>query len=96
LLATLDIGVVRIRPADGADEVVAAVDGGFLSVSPSPNGEGTAVSVLAEIAVLAGDIDAAAAQRELAEAQGLDPETVPDAKARMRSAEVRLEAVGQL
>jgi len=86
VLAALDAGVVVIRPPDGED-VVAAVSGGFLSVT------GDAVSVLAEAAELAADIDAAEARRELDELGGADPDD-PDAQQRLRMARARVRATG--
>lgn len=66
-----------------AGTIVAAVHGGFLSVT----GEG--VTILAEIAELAGDIDTARAQSSLAKAR--DEGDEPG----VRRAEARLRAVGQ-
>ncbi|MCU1691184.1 MAG: atpC [Frankiales bacterium] len=76
-----DGGTVRILRPGG--EVVAAVHGGFLSVTDQ------GVTVLAEVAELAEDIDAARARSaaERARAEG-------DASA-LRRAESRLRAVGQ-
>ena len=54
-----DNGIVRIEPGDGQQPVVAAVSGGFLSVTND------GVSVLAESAEFADEIDVAAAQRDL-------------------------------
>jgi F-type H+-transporting ATPase subunit epsilon len=54
----VDGGVVTIRTTDG-DEVTAAVHGGFLSVT------GDRVSVLAESAELAHEIDVAQAEEDL-------------------------------
>ena len=73
---------VRIAQTGGAD-VVAAVHGGFLSVSEA------GVTVLAEIAELAEDIDAGRARSSLdsARADGDEPG--------VRRAEARLRAVGQ-
>lgn len=53
-----DNGVVTIRPV-GGDRIVAAVQGGFLSVV------GDKVTVLADYAVLADEVDAAAAESHL-------------------------------
>ena len=75
-------GTVRVMLSDGG-ELVAAVHGGFLSVTD----EG--VTVLAEIAELAGDIDTGRAQAALERARGED-----DAAA-VRRAEGRLLAAGQ-
>jgi F-type H+-transporting ATPase subunit epsilon len=84
VLSVLDESAVLIR-ADGGDTQVAAVDGGFLSVADNQ------VSILAERAELADDIDAGAAQQEVDRAaeEGDDEET---ARAR-RWAEARVSAV---
>ncbi|MCW2776940.1 MAG: synthase epsilon subunit [Frankiales bacterium] len=76
-----DGGTVRILQEGG--EVVAAVSGGFLSVTDG------GVTVLAEVAEMAADIDAnrARAAADRARAEGDD-----DA---LRRAEGRLRAVGQ-
>jgi F-type H+-transporting ATPase subunit epsilon len=58
LLGVLAPGTVEIRPADGP-AMVAAVDGGFLSVANNR------ISVLAERAAMADTIDLAEAQRNL-------------------------------
>ena len=76
-----DGGVVRILQA-GGPEVVAAVHGGFLSVTEQ------GVTVLAEVAELAGDIDASRARSALERAR-----SEGDAAA-LRRAEGRLRAVG--
>lgn len=75
-------GTVRMLMS-GGDEVVAAVHGGFLSVTD----EG--VTVLAEMAELSQDIDAGRAQAALERARGEDD------TAALRRAEGRLRAVGQ-
>ena len=79
-------GVVRIRRESGEDLVVAA-HGGFLSVTER------GVSILAETAELATDIDVERAREALrrAEAAGDDPEALAAA----RRAESRLRAAGQ-
>jgi len=79
-------GVVRIRPESGEDLVVAA-HGGFLSVTER------GVSILAETAELAEDIDVERAREALrrAESAGDDPEALAAA----RRAESRLRAAGQ-
>jgi F-type H+-transporting ATPase subunit epsilon len=65
LLTSLEPGVMSIRAADGHSEHF-AVSGGFLEVSDNR------ATVLADTAELASEIDAAAAERALAEArQGL-------------------------
>jgi len=58
VLAVLVPWPVTVRTVDGPD-VVASVNGGFVSVAENR------VSLLAESAELAGDIDVAQAQREL-------------------------------
>ena len=65
LLGVLVSGPVQIRPA-GGQPVLAAIDGGFLSVSDD------VVSILAERADLPEEIDRAAAEEDLrrAEAEG--------------------------
>jgi F-type H+-transporting ATPase subunit epsilon len=68
-------GVVKVRTTDG-DTVVAAVHGGFLSVT------GDGVSILAESAELAHEIDVEQAKRDL----GGDEETRARAAARLRAA----------
>ncbi len=88
LLAALVPGVVRIR-AEG-EEIVAAVEGGFLSVSED------GVSILAEGAQLADEIDVSAAQSELSEAQAALTSADDSAGAlRVRIAEAKLRAAGQ-
>jgi len=77
-----DGGVVRITQASGGD-VVAAVSGGFLSVTE----EG--VTVLAEVAELADEIDTSRAQSALERARSDDDE------AGARRAEGRLRAAGK-
>lgn len=72
-------GVVRIKT--GSEEITAAVHGGFLSVSSD------GVSVLAETAELAADIDVERARRALSGAAAGSPEAL--------RAEGRLRAVGQ-
>jgi F-type H+-transporting ATPase subunit epsilon len=72
-------GVVTIRVPDGED-VTAAVHGGFLSVT------GERVSILAESAELAQEIDVAAAEEELSHA---DEDARIWAAARLRAAAQR-------
>jgi F-type H+-transporting ATPase subunit epsilon len=75
-------GVVTIYQDEGT-QLLAAVHGGFLSVTD----EG--VTVLAEVAELAPDIDTARAQAALERARGEDDQ------AAQRRAESRLRAAGQ-
>ena len=77
-----DGGIVTIYEAGGS-EVLAAVHGGFLSVTD----EG--VTVLAEIAELSGDIDTGRAKAALERARGEQD------VAAQRRAESRLRAAGQ-
>ena len=79
-------GVVTIRTVEGEDMVVAA-HGGFLSVT------GRGVSILAETAEIASEIDVERAREALrrAEEAGDDPEAVAAA----RRALGRLRAAGQ-
>jgi F-type H+-transporting ATPase subunit epsilon len=62
VLAVLEPSAVVIFSEDGQREIV-AVDGGFISVSQGR------VSILSEYARMAGEINVAQAERELAEAQ---------------------------
>ncbi|MGH8827090.1 MAG: F0F1 ATP synthase subunit epsilon [Jiangellaceae bacterium] len=78
VLALLVTGPVTVRTTDG-QSIVAAVDSGFLSVSEDT------VAVLAEVAELAEEIDAAAAEAELAEA-GDDARTRHWAETRLKIA----------
>ena len=71
----VDNGVVVIRPVDG-DKLVAAVQGGFLSVSKDK------VTILAEFAVWADEIDVAEA--EVAAASD-DEETKALGEAKLRA-----------
>ncbi len=74
---------VRILES-GGQEVIAAVHGGFLSVAE------TGVTILAEIAELAPDIDTSRAQSALDRASGEQDE------AAVRRAQARLRATGSL
>lgn len=80
LLGVLASGPVQIRSV-GGQAVVAAVDGGFLSVAED------SVSILVEQAELSGEIDRAAAEEELrrAEAEG-DEAAARRARARVAAA----------
>ena len=93
LLAALDYGVVRITPVDGA-EIIAAVDGGFLSVAPDETA-GTKVSILAETAVMAADIDVAAARADVTANEGATSED-PEKLAALKSAQARVRAAEAL
>ncbi|GAA1874974.1 F0F1 ATP synthase subunit epsilon [Pseudonocardia ailaonensis] len=76
-----EAGVVRIDPVDGAPLTI-AVHGGFLAIGPET------VSILAEFAELADEIDVRRAQSALDRAKGDEP---AEAAARKR-AEARLRA----
>ena len=79
-------GVVTIRTESG-DDVVVAAHGGFLSVTER------GVSILAETAEIAGEIDVERAREALrrAEGDGDDPEALEAA----RRAQSRLRAAGE-
>ena len=86
LLGLLADGVVEIRTPEG-ERLIAAVYGGFLSVAHDR------VSIIAEHAELAAEIDVAEAQRDLdrAHSAGDDEEALEDvrrAEARIRAAEM--------
>jgi F-type H+-transporting ATPase subunit epsilon len=83
LLSLLVDGVVEITAVDG-DDLVAAVDGGFLSVANNR------VSILSEHAALAHEIDVEQARADL-EAAEADSDT-DDSAARVRRAEARIRA----
>jgi F-type H+-transporting ATPase subunit epsilon len=83
VLAVLVPGPVTIRPTEG-EAVVAAVHSGFLSVADDT------VSVLAEVAELADEIDVERARAAIETSVGDDPASV-DAR---RRAETRLRVAG--
>lgn len=83
LLGELAEGGVVTITEQGGGEVVAAVSGGFLSVTDQ------GVTVLAEVAELASDIDTSRAQAALERARSGDDESAA------RRAEGRLRAAGQ-
>ena len=82
VLSVLVPGVVDLTTEDG-DHVVAAVDGGFLSVAANR------VSILAERTTLAADVDVAAAQSALEAARSEEGE---EATLRARHAEALIRA----
>ena len=65
MLAVLVAGAVEVDTVD-AENVVAAIDGGFLSVAHDR------ISILADEATMGPDIDVEAARRELEEASSAD------------------------
>lgn len=85
MLGVLVESPVRIKHGEGA-ELVAAVHGGFLSVTRDT------VSILAEVVELADEIDASRARQSLDSAKGGDDD---EAKAAARRATARLRAVGE-
>jgi len=82
-----DVGVVRVQQESG-DELVVAVHGGFLSVTDQ------GVSVLAELAEIAVEIDVARAEDALRRARSAGEDDA-DALAAERRALSRLRAAGQ-
>ena len=72
-------GIVSITTTDG-EKIVAAVNGGFLSITAG------SVSVLAESADFADDIDVEGARQELSDA-GDDPAVAARARGRIKAAE---------
>ena len=83
LLSLLVDGVVEITAVEG-DDLVAAVDGGFLSVAHNR------VSILSEHAVLSHEINVEQARADLEATEGDDSE---EAAERARRAEARIRAV---
>ena len=88
-VGALDVGTTLIRPASG-DDVFVAIHGGFVEVSDNN------VSILSDVAELAGDIDVerATAASERARASLLDGHDV-EIEAALRRANVRLEAASR-
>ncbi len=85
LLGVLAPGVVEIRPDEGA-ALIAAVDGGFISVANNR------ISILAERAELADDIDVAEARRDLERVQQ-DRDDSERSQRAIPAAEARIAAV---
>ncbi len=81
-------GVVRIQEEGGGEELVFAVHGGFLSVTED------GVSILAELAERADEIDVGRAQQALERARSAD-EDDSEAGAAASRALSRLRASGQ-
>lgn len=82
VLSVLVPGVIEITPEDG-DQLVAVVDGGFLSVAANR------VSILASRTTLAADVDVSTAQSDLESARGEDGD---EAERRIRHAEALIRA----
>lgn len=83
-------GVLRVK-REGADDLVAAVHGGFISVADDE------VSVLAEVAELGSEVDVAAARDALERAQASIEANQEDADAAVEAkrARARLRAAGE-
>ncbi|MDQ3886191.1 MAG: F0F1 ATP synthase subunit epsilon [Actinomycetota bacterium] len=81
-------GIVRIKPTDG-EQLTIAVHGGFLSVT------GEKVSVLAETAELADEIDIERAREALRRAESDSDSDAKDVEAARSRATARIEAAGQ-
>ena len=86
-IGALGIGAVSIRATGGTEER-AAVHGGFVEVS------GDRVTILSDVAELAGDIDAARARRALEEAERSQREGDAEVEAALRRARLRVELAG--
>ncbi len=84
MLAVLVEGAVEIG-SDGSDNLVAAIDSGFLSVADDR------ISILADEAIMAEDIDVEAARRDLEEASAADADD-EEAAQRARRAQARVLA----
>jgi F-type H+-transporting ATPase subunit epsilon len=88
-LGALGIGVVRIKPAGGGGEEVAAVHGGFVEVRDDR------VIILSDVAELASQIDVERARRAESEAERrMRDENDAEAEAALRRANVRLQVAG--
>ena len=82
VLSLLVPGVVEISPTEG-DRMVAAVDGGFISVAANR------VSILSEHAVLSHEIDVEQARSELAAATAEGEEEGTQVRAQRAEARIR-------
>lgn len=94
-LGTLGIGVVKVTPVGGGQQLKAAVHGGFVEVKDNR------VIVLSDVAELPDQIDAGRArrakedaERRLSAAGSDDDDDRAGAEAQLRRAEVRLELAG--
>ncbi|MQA87353.1 MAG: F0F1 ATP synthase subunit epsilon [Streptosporangiales bacterium] len=86
--ALVEGGVVRVHESAGSEEVVAAVSGGFLSVTENR------VSILAEYAELGQEVDVEEAHRALERALA-DADHDEEAQAEVERQRARLRASGQ-
>ncbi|MCW2759363.1 MAG: synthase subunit epsilon [Nocardioidaceae bacterium] len=87
LLSVMVEGAVQIQ-REGGDDLVAAVDAGFLSMAANR------VSILTEHAELSTDIDVEAARAEVDRLAGSDPDD-EEAQTALRRATARVRAVEQ-
>ena len=85
ILSLLTEAVVEIQVADSSEVVIAAADGGFLSVA------GNRVSILSEHVELAEEVRVDEVKAELEEARGLIGAN-DEAEQRVRRAEARIRA----
>ena len=83
LLVQLAVGPLRIQPAEGAPELRAVVDGGFLHVTSGT--DGTRVDVMASYAELESEIDFERAAREQRELEARDDDEAKLALAKVRA-----------
>ena len=72
-------GLVKINRTGGEGTLIAAVHGGFVSVSEK------GVSILAEFAELSDEIDVERARTALARSEGVEDDEDPTARARAQS-----------
>lgn len=84
----LDGSVVKIKPGDGSDWILAMVGSGFFSVASNE------VSILAEQAELGDEINVPAAQQALEEALSGDGDGLETSAVSERRARARLRAAG--
>lgn len=84
----LDGSVVKIKPGDGSDWILAMVGSGFFSVASNE------VSILAEQAELGDEINIPAAQQALEEALSGDGDGLETSAVSERRARARLRAAG--
>ena len=88
-VGTLGIGKVRITPAGGGPEIVAAVHGGFVEV------KNNRVTILSDVAELADQIDVERAREAARRAEvAMQREQDAEIEAALRRAHVRLETAG--
>ena len=95
LITRIKPGAVRIKPAGGGEEEVIFVAGGILEVQPQ------LVSVLADTAVRAGDLDEAKAKLAKEEAERMlanrsDAIEIAEAQAKLAEAMAQLQALERL